>query len=298
MSRRLPPLNAVRAFEAAARLGNLSAAAEELHVTHGAISKAVAQLEAWLGVQLFERPGRRVRLNPTGQAYQVALGEAFDLLDAATRRCGEAGRSRILVINALPTFAMRWLLPRLPRFHRAHPGVELRLVTSDAPLAALASDFDVAIRRGPEVWPGYVSEPFLAEREVPVLSPALLARQPLANAADLARHTLLHAETRPGAWRRWLGVAGLDGLVPAANQQFDHFYMALQAAIDGLGVVLGPRPVIDDELKAGRLVASLAGPEVESRAYCRVVPQARAADGVIGDFCRFLAEEGAGLEPD
>jgi LysR family glycine cleavage system transcriptional activator len=294
MSRRLPPLNALRAFEAAARLGNLSAAAEELHVTHGAISKAVAQLEAWLGVTLFERPGRRVRLNATGQTYQLALGEAFDLLDAATRRCGEAGRPRMLVVNALPTFAMRWLLPRLPRFQRGHPEVELRLITSDAPLAAQTGDFDVAIRRGPEAWPGYDWAPFLAEREVPVLSSALLARQPIADVGDLARHTLLHAETRPGAWRRWLGAAGVEGLVPTANQHFDHFYMALQAAIDGLGVVLGPRPVIDDELKAGRLVAPLAGPLVESRAYCRVVPQARAADSVIRDFCLFLAAEGAG----
>jgi len=293
MSRRLPPLNALRAFEAAGRLGSLSAAAEELHVTHGAISKAVAQLEDWLGLELFERPGRRVRLNPVGQEYRLALGRILDQLETATRRCAEAGRSRTLVVNALPTFAMRWLLPRLPRFQRAHPGVELRLVTSDAPLAAVGAEFDVAIRRGPEAWAGYDVAPFLVEREVPVLSPALMVRFPIAEPSDLARHVLLHAETRPGAWARWFKVAGIDGLPPAGNQHFDHFYMALQAAIDGLGVVLGPRPVIDEELKAGRLVAPFAGPAVESRAYCRVVPQARAADSVIRDFCGFLAEEGA-----
>jgi len=261
-------------------------------VTHGAISKAVAQLEDWLGTTLFERPGRRVRLNAVGQTYQRDLSEAFDRIDAATRRCGEAGRARTLVVNALPTFAMRWLLPRLPKFQRDHPAVELRLVTSDLPLAAQSGDFDVAIRRGPEAWPGYEQEPFLIEHEVPVLSPALFARLPIRRASDLAAHALLHAETRPGAWRRWFVAAGIEALAPAANLQFDHFYMALQAAIDGLGVVLGPRPIIDDELEAGRLVAPLTGPLVESRAYCRVVPHARSGDSVIRAFSDFLAAEG------
>lgn len=292
MPRRLPPLNALRAFEAAGRLGSLTAAAEELHVTHGAISKAVAQLEDWLGVTLFDRPGRKIRLNGVGRRYQEEVARALDGLDEATRRCTEAGRPRTLVVNALPTFAMRWLLPRLSPFHRLHPGIELRLVTSDAPLALISGDFDVAIRRGPETWPGFEATPFLAEREIPVLSRRLLDRLPLKQPADLARHTLLHAETRPGAWRRWLAVAGVETLNPAANQHFDHFYLALQAAVDGLGVALGPLPVIDDEIAAGRLIAPLAGPAVPTRAYCLVVPAARAADPVIRDFCRFIVEQG------
>jgi len=290
--RHLPPLNAVRAFEAAGRLGSLTAAAEELHVTHGAISKAVAQLEAWLGVQLFDRPGRKIRLSAAGQLYLEAVGKSLDGLDEATRRCTAAGRPRTLVVNALPTFAMRWLLQRLPGFHRMHPGIELRLVTSDAPIALLSGSFDVAIRRGPEPWPGFDATPFLAEREVPVVSPRLLARLPLASATDLTRHTLLHAETRPGAWRRWLAVAGVETLSPAGNQHFDHFYLALQAAVDGLGVALGPLPVIDDEIEAGRLVAPLAGPAVPARAYCLVVPVARAADPMVQAFCNFLKEQG------
>jgi LysR family glycine cleavage system transcriptional activator len=294
MPRRLPPLNALRAFEAAGRLGSLTAAAEELHVTHGAISKAVAQLEDWLGVALFDRPGRKIRLSSVGRRYQEEVARALDGLDEATRRCTEAGRSRTLVVNALPTFAMRWLLPRLPGFHRSHPGIELRLVTSDAPIALTSGDFDVAIRRGPETWPGFEATPFLAEREIPVLSQKLLDRLPLDSAADLARHTLLHAETRPGAWRRWLATAGVETLSPAANQHFDHFYLALQAAVDGLGVALGPLPVIDDEIAAGRLIAPLAGPAVPTRAYCLVVPAARAADPVIRDFCGFLMEQGKG----
>jgi LysR family transcriptional regulator, glycine cleavage system transcriptional activator len=294
VSRHLPPLNALRAFEAAGRLGSLTAAAEELHVTHGAISKAVAQLEGWLGVMLFDRPGRKIRLSAAGRLYQEAVGRALDGLDEATRRCTEARRPRTLVVNALPTFAMRWLLPRLPPFHRTHLDIELRLVTSDAPLASPGGDFDVAIRRGPENWPGFQATPFLEEREIPVLSPRLLDRLPLKTAADLANHTLLHAETRPGAWRRWLAAAGVEPLRPAGNQHFDHFYLALQAAVDGLGVVLGPLPVIDDEIEAGRLVAPLAGPAVPARAYCLVVPMARTGDPMVQAFCGFLMEQGAG----
>jgi LysR family glycine cleavage system transcriptional activator len=293
MPRRLPPLNALRAFEAAGRLGSFTAAAAELHVTHGAISKSVAQLEDWLGVSLFDRPGRKIRLTANGARYQEEVGRALDGLDEATRRCREMGRRRSLIVNALPTFAMRWLLPRLPAFHAVQPGIELRLVTSDAPLAMVGGDFDVAIRRGPEPWPGFAVTPFLAEREIPVLSPGLLRKLPLDAAGDLARHTLLHAETRPGAWRRWLVAAGIGALVPAANQHFDHFYLALQAAVDGLGVALGPLPVIDDEIVAGRLIAPLAGPAVPARSYCLAVPAARDADPIIQSFCRFLIEQGA-----
>lgn len=297
MPRRLPPLNALRAFEAAGRLGSLTAAAEELHVTHGAISKAVMQLEDWLGVMLFERPGRKIRLSAAGRLYQEAAGRALDGLDEATRRCTEAGRPRTLVVNALPTFAMRWLLPRLPPFHRSHPGIELRLVTSDAPLATLGGDFDVAIRRGPESWPGFEATPFLAEREIPVVSPRLLDRLKLAEPGDLAQHTLLHAETRPGAWRRWLTAAGVESLTAAGNQHFDHFYLALQAAVDGLGVALGPLPVIQDEIAAGRLVAPFSGPAVPARAYCLIVPQTRIGDPMIRAFCDFLTAQGEATAP-
>jgi LysR family glycine cleavage system transcriptional activator len=291
MARSLPPLNALQSFEAAARLGSITAGAEELHVTHGAISRQVRALEEWTGVTLFERAGRRVQLTEAGRAYLDAVRPALDSIAEATRRLADAGGDSALAVNALPTFTMRWLLPRLTRFQRRRPGVEIRLVSSDQPLAG-AGAFDVAIRRGPGPWPGCVARPFLSEWELPVCSPALLAQRPIKRPADLAKHTLLHAETRPDAWRRWLAAAGVPKLV-AEKQRFDHFYLALQAASDGLGVALGPLPILADDLAAGRLVAPLAGPLSPARGYAWVVPESRSRDAVVRAFCAWLDEEGA-----
>ena len=267
MNADLPPLNALRAFEAAARLGSFSAAAESLYVTHGAISRQVRGLEDWLGTSLFERHGRRVSLTAPGREYFLAVQSAFQNIAGATRRVAESGTQRRLTLDALPTFTMHWLLPRLTRFQLRFPGVELRMVTSDAPLATVAGGFDVGIRRGPGDWTGYVAGEFLVEHEIPVCSPALLQRTPLKEPRDLAQHTLLSSVNRAHSWERWLALAGVADLAGARRQQFDHFYLALQAAVDGLGVALGPRPVINDELASGRLVAPLAGPMVRSRAY-------------------------------
>ncbi|HEX7650271.1 MAG TPA: transcriptional regulator GcvA [Noviherbaspirillum sp.] len=291
MENRLPPLNALRAFEAAARLGSFSAAAAALHVTHGAVSRQVRALEDWLGLALFERHGRRVLLTDQGRDYLHAVQTGFDTIVAATRRLTESRSQRQVMINALPTFTMHWLLPRLTRFQLRFPGVELRMVTSDAPLATVAGGFDVGIRRGPGDWTGYVAGEFLVEHEIPVCSPALLQRTPLKEPRDLAQHTLLSSVNRAHSWERWLALAGVADLAGARRQQFDHFYLALQAAVDGLGVALGPRPVINDELASGRLVAPLAGPMVRSRAYCWVMPKSRASDPVLKAFCDWLAEE-------
>src|SRR5256885_671829 len=165
MPKRLPPLNSLRAFESAARLGNFSAAAQALHVTHGAISRQVRQLEQWLGVTLFERIGRRVRLTDQGRDYLNGIQSAFDTIGAATRRLTETTTRRRIAIDALPTFTMRWLLPRLARFP-LHSEVELKLVTSDRPIAGATDGFDVAIRRGPEDWPGCVAQEFLVEHDI------------------------------------------------------------------------------------------------------------------------------------
>ncbi len=295
MEPRLPPLNALRAFEAAARLGSFSAAAEVLHVTHGAVSRQIRSLEDWLGMPLFERRGRRVLLTNPGRDYYHAVQSAFTTIIGATRRVTESGAKRRITIDALPTFTMHWLLPRLTRFQLRHPTVELNLITSERALSNAANDFDIAIRRGPLDLPGYQAHDFLVEQEIPVCSPALLERIPLKSARDLRHHTLLSSAGRLHSWERWLNAAGVPGLEVGRRQQFDHFYLTLQAAVDGIGVALGPRPVIDGELAAGRLIAPLAGPIVRARAYCWLLSTARAADPLLRAFCDWLEEE-AGVQ--
>lgn len=291
MNRKLPPLNALRAFEMAARYQSLTAAAEQLHVTHSAVSRQVSLLEEWLGVALFERRGRRLRLTDAGRQYLPVVQAAFDSLANATEKLTNQ-KPRLLRINAAPTLAMHWLLPRLTQFQRRHPEVELRLATSDAIINNQNADFDIAIRRGNDHWHGFVSNIFLTEHELPVASPTLLARQPLPDAGALAQHTLLHSDTRPVAWERWLAAAGVPGLQPAANQHFDHYYLALQAAVDGMGITLGPRPVIDELLASGKLQIALPTPAVRVRGYSWVVPQALAEDPLCAEFCTWLEYEG------
>ncbi|MCB4805555.1 LysR family glycine cleavage system transcriptional activator [Methylobacterium brachiatum] len=290
MHRRLPPLNALKAFEAAARHASFTRAAEELRVTHGAVSRHVQMLEGWLGVPLFERHNRRVVLTEAGRSYAAEIGAALDRVALATARQVERGRPRLLHVNALATFTLRWLIPRLSGFQVAHPAIEVRLTTSNVPLANLADPFDVAIRGGPQTRPGHVAQPFLTERRIPVCSPALLQRLPLQEPGQLRHHTLLHAATLPEVWPHWLRAAGVPDLVPQASVTLEHFYLTLQAALDGLGVAMGPERLIADDLAAGRLTRPFAGPSLPARSYYTYVPEARAEDPTVRAFCAWLTE--------
>lgn len=288
MHRRLPPLNALRAFEAAGRHASVTRAADELRVTHGAVSRQVRALEAWLGLALFERHNRRVVLTEAGAGYLAEIGAALDRIALATERQTERGRPRLLRVNALATFTLRWLIPRLSGFQVAHPHVEVRLTTSNLPLASVAEPFDVAIRAGPDARPGHVGQPFLSERRIPVCSPALLARLPLGEPEALRRHTLLHAATLPQVWPQWLRAAGVPALEPLASVTLEHFYLALQAALDGLGVAIGPERLVADDVAAGRLTLPFAGPFLPARAYHTFVPEARADDPAVRAFRGWL----------
>ncbi|MDR3426970.1 MULTISPECIES: transcriptional regulator GcvA [Silvimonas] len=292
MSQSLPPLNALRAFESAARLESFSAAAHELFVTHGAVSKQIKQLEEWLNVKLFERAGGRVKLTDAGWRYLVQVQDGLDLISSATAQLLQPDRQRRLVINSTPTLALHWLLPRLAGFRTQHPDIDLRIMTSDRDISRIDTPFDLAIRRGPGDWPGHVAKPFLEEREVLLCSPELLQRIALDKPADLARHTLLYADTRPTAWQRWLTLAGVPDLKPAATLQFDHFHFTLQAAMDGLGVTLGPLPMMQGELDRGGLVIALPAPVVPVRDYYWVVPRLLMDDPAIGAFCQWLESAG------
>jgi LysR family glycine cleavage system transcriptional activator len=293
LRRLLPPLNAVRAFEAAARRGSFKDAAAELGVTHGAVSRQIHLLEAWFGPPaLFLRQNRGVTLTPAGDALLAECGPALDRIAAAVRphRERQGGSvATVLRVNALATFSLRWLLPRLAMFRSAHPGIEVQLTTANEPVDALPEEYDVVIRGGPDTFHGFVSRPLLHERRLPVCSPALIRVHPLANVADLESHTLLHVSTMPKLWRDWLTEAGFAGLKPAAALTLDHFYLSIQAAVDGLGVAMGPTALVSDDLAAGRLVTPFPDVSLPARSYFAYLPGHDRVNPARVVFCDWLA---------
>ena len=291
-SQPLPPLNAVRAFVAAARHGSFKLAADQLGVTYGAVGRQVALLEQWLGrPALFRRLSRGVALTLEGEALLADFGPALDRIGAAARmhraRNG-APAATILRVNALASFSLRWLLPRLALFRAVHPDIEVRLTTSNEPIDALSDDFDVVIRGGPDTFHGYTCHLIVGERRLPVCSPALLLRGELGQPADLERHTLLHVATMPRLWDAWLVTAGYSGLQSAAGLTLDHFYLAIQAAIDGLGVAIGPTTLIESDLAAGRLAVPFPGISLPARSYFAYVPHDGPPNPAGQTFCDWL----------
>lgn len=255
MSRSLPSLNALRAFEAAARLGSVTAAAAELHVTHGAVSRQVKQLEAELGRPLFHRAGTGLRLSDAGAKLLPSLTAALDLMQAGVAQAARAGGGR-LTVSCLGTFTMRWLIPRLFAFQSAHPGIEVQLAAGDAPIDFRRDGADLAIRVLPPPWPhGLITTPFVDEEVGPVLSAGLQGELRITDVGDLSRSTFLHTQTRPDAWADWFASFEVTAVDPAADRSFEHFYFMLEAAAAGLGVAIGPAPLVRDDLAAGRLVA-------------------------------------------
>ena len=294
--RDLPPLNAVRAFEAAARHGSFKDAAVELGVTHGAVSQQIRLLEEWLGLPaLFRRLSRRVVLTPSGVALLAEFGPALDRIATAVqlhRGRGGVPPVAVLRVNALATFSLRWLLPRLTLFRAERPDIEVRLTTSNDPIDALPEPFDVVIRGGPDIFHGFASRLLLSERRLPVCKPSLVEELRLRDVAELSQHTLLHVTTMPRLWHDWLAAAGYVGPEPAAALTFDHFYLTLQAAIDGLGVAMGPTALVADDLAAGRLVAPFPEVSLPARSYFAYVPEAHGADPLITVFCDWLEQQG------
>jgi LysR family glycine cleavage system transcriptional activator len=295
---RLPPLNAIKVFEAAARLGSFTRAAEELNVTHGAVSRQIRVLEDWLGARLFLRTSRNAVPTRAGTDLLAEAGPALDrLADAAWYAQGGAQARGPLHVSALPTFAMRWLIPRLPDFQRDHPALELRIVTASTPAEQFRMDVDAVIS-GPSRQSGWVGMRFLGEARLPLLSPGLIRRCPLRTPADLARHTLLHAATLRAAWPRWLVAADVPDLKPARDQVFEHFYFAIQAALEGLGVVMGPVALVADELRGGQLVAPIAEPALRTRGYFVYMPATASAAPAVAALRKWLIAAGSSAEAE
>ena len=258
--RSLPPLTALRAFEAAARHKSFKVAAEELHVTPSAVSHAVAALEEFLGVKLFHRRVRRLLLTDAGGAYLAPLTRAFDAISAATREISARNRADLVTLASMPTFARVWLMPRLKAFLAAHSDVDLRVRAAVDFTEMVAEDVDAAIVYGRGDWPGFVVDRLVEERMVPLCSPALRdGAPPLHAPADLARHTLIHTETKLVTWAMWLEAAGVTGVDAHRGLRFNRAALALEAASTGLGVALDNPLFARTHLARGSLVVPFDG---------------------------------------
>ena len=249
--RRLPFLNGVRAFEAAARTGSFARAADELHVTPAAISRLVHLLEERIGTALFERKANRLAPTPAGLAYQAGLTPLFDALANLTAQVSSMAGQRVLTVGVGPTFAVRWLIPRLAEFQKVAPEMEVRFTTGGV-AAPFSDDWTCGITLGNGHWPGLAAERLFAANLTPVCAPQLARR--LKQLDDLRSASLLRVGHAREDWPRWIRAAGLAKL-SAKGPEFEYYGQALQAAIDGVGVAMGISPYIDDDVRAGRLVA-------------------------------------------
>ncbi len=274
---RLPPLHAVRAFVAAARHQSFTRAAVELHVTHGAVSRQVKALETHLGVALFERLTRQVVLTAEGQAFFASAAAALSQIGAAATALMARAPVRAVRINVRPSFAVRWLIPRLPAFVAQYPGIEPQVVTSTAVPSKAVDGFDVAIRRGLQGWPSSIEvKPFLEDEVQVVGAPSLFELRGVGAPPALAAHVLLSARTRKSDWDDWQRAVGLVRLKPAGRLQFDHLHLVLQAALDGLGVAMGPTSLVAQDLAQGRLLSPLPHLRMPlERYYYGLAPDAR-----------------------
>jgi LysR family glycine cleavage system transcriptional activator len=252
-ARRLPPLNAVRAFDAAARRLSFKDAGEELNVTPGAISRHIVTLEDALGVKLFERRHRKVALTPAGEIYLGEIRPALERIALATSAVAAAMDEKVLRLKLPPTCAVRWLVPRLANFHARHPSISVQVTTSHDPVDFERDQIDAAVFWGDNVGRGLTGERLFGERLVPVCSPRLLG-QGLFTPQQLTEQVLLHSFRRPDDWRRWFEAAGCKGVVLDRLLIFENSSLTYQGAIDGLGIALAQMVFITEELNSGRLV--------------------------------------------
>lgn len=294
MSRRLPPLNALRAFESAARCGNFTRAAQELFVTQGAVSRHVATLEDWLKVRLFDRGRHGIQLTQPGQAYFGTVRSALDQIEYGTRQLQASPDERRLRIKLPPTFAIRWLVPRLARFHALHPRIDVQITTSHQRADFAHEEVDVSIHSesSPPEGPGY--RRLFGETLLPVCAPGLLeSGPPLARPADLARHVLLCSMNRPKDWPTWLAAAGAPGIDGNSGLKFENAALAYQAAADRLGVMVALHAFVRDDIAAGRLLAPFALQVETQGAYYLAYDSERPLPERVQAFESWILQEAA-----
>ena len=299
MSRRIPPLTWLRAFEAAARHLSITRAAEELNVSPAAVSQHVRALEAKLDLTLFRRAHNRMYLPDCGQAYRIRLTAGFDLLALGTKELHDHAQREVLTIRVPSSFSILWLAPKLDRFHALYPSIDIRLTALDRPVDFAREEIDLEIRNGDGRWPGLDAVLLMEEEVFPVCSPVLVAgAHPLRQPADLAHHELLHVNGYFEDWTMWFRAAGIGGLDARRGDLFDQSIMAIQAAISGLGVALGRTPLVANELGTGRLVAPFDIVLPGEDSYWITYPRSTPEHAGLVAFRDWLLEEVAGAEEE
>jgi LysR family glycine cleavage system transcriptional activator len=299
--RRLPPLNALRAFEAAARHLNFSRAADELAVTPGAVSQQIQNLEDYVGAALFKRTPKGLLLTDAAQTALPALREAFDRLAEAASLLTAAVDGRRLTVTVAPSFAAKWLVPRLGRFEEKHPQVDVWLSAGMEVVDFASGEIDVAIRYGTGRYPGLEVVKLMSETVIPVMSPGLLETHPLTSPADLANQILLHdgspdADDSCPDWAMWLAARGIKGVDGTRGPRFNQSSLVIEAAVGGRGVALAKRALAQADLDAGRLIAPLQIETDVDFAYFVVHPKAKGRLPQVKAFVSWITAEAAAHE--
>ena len=292
MTRLIPPLNALRAFEATARNGSLTKAASELRVTQGAVSRHVTQLEQWLGLALCRRLRRGIETTTEGALYAAMLSQMFDELDIKTRRLKSQPTGTTLRIKLPPTFAIRWMVPRLARFHARNRHIDVQITTSHQPVDFDREDIDVCIHSGLAPPANTISRRLFGEMLLPVCSPGLFREQTAPKRpVDLARFVMLCSMHRPNDWPDWLRAAKLKTVNGNSGLQFENSALSYQAALDEVGIALAQQAFVDEDLRTGRLVApfKLAVPTPNS--YFLVYPESKATSPLVKAFADWIMLE-------
>jgi DNA-binding transcriptional LysR family regulator len=286
----LPSIASLRALEAVDRLGSATAAAEALSLTQSAVSRQIQTLEEQLGVTMILRDGRRISLTPDAVLYAAEVRAALEQIAQASMKLTVNPAGGALNLSILPTFGMRWLVPRLPDFARTHPEVTLNLSTRINPFKFASEPFDAAIHFGDANWPDTQSMRLRGEAMVAVCAPEMIAARPPTIAADLLDMPLMHIETRPDAWRAWFTAYGVDA--PSARGTiYDQFATITQAALHGLGVALLPEYLAKRDIAAGRLAIAWGGPTPSPGAYHLIWPTAKAGHGALAKFRDWLGTQ-------
>ena len=289
MRRKIPSIEALIAFECAARHQSFTRSADELSLTQSAVSRQISCLEDYLGVPLFNRIKKRLSLTDVGRMYAKQVRDHLERIERDTLSAmAHRGAGGILELAVIPTFASRWLIPRLPQFYAQHPHITLNLTTRAEPFMFADTMFDAAIHFGGPVWPGAITQHLFGEEMMPVCSPHLLGGRRAVKPAELARLTLLHQSARAEAWRHWFVQAGIHDATCMRGQRYEFFSMLVEAARAGLGVALMPRFLVLNELASGELVIPCDISLRNEKGYYLVYPEYKQGSPLLAVFQQWL----------